>query len=205
MIFLREGKLGYFHILVKMVSAHTLVKMVNVLRMKKDQRVAMLYSENKPILPNWLNCMIFVLSTPKANLQCSKIYGIDSKQKSSNKMKPQYWAQLGQTHCLCSWTDLSSLSSVDTLPHTVTHTHANWQLELKEHLKSQRRTLQKKIPLLVARWWFCGYLPDVKFERNYRAGTGVCFPKSFHWHLWRVRKHYMALAGWVWKENTFLR
>jgi hypothetical protein len=51
LIFLREGKLGYFHILVKMVSAHTLVKMVNVLRMKKDQRVAMLYSKTSPFYP----------------------------------------------------------------------------------------------------------------------------------------------------------
>lgn len=149
--------------------------------------------------------MIFVLSTPKANLQYSKIYGIDSKQKSSNKMKPQYWTQLGQTHCLCSWTDLSSMSACGHSPtHSNSHTHGHWQLELKQHRKIQRRTLQKKILLLVAGWWLCGYWPAVKFERNYRAGTGMCFSKSLHWHLWRMRKHYMALAGWVWKDNTFI-
>lgn len=88
---------------------------------------------------------------------------------------------------------------VDTPTHGNSHTHGNWHLELKQHLKIQSRTLQKKILLLVAGQWLCGYWPNVTFERNSRAGTGVCFSRSFHWHLWRMRKHYMALAEWFLK------
>lgn len=139
MIFLREGKLGHFHKLVKMVSAHTLVKMVTVLRMKRDQRLTMLYSENKPILPSWLNCMIFVLSIFKANLQCSKVYGIDLKQKSNNS-ETSILGSVG-ANTLPVFVDwfiiLVSMWTLSPHTHTVTHTHGNWQLELKQHLKIQ--------------------------------------------------------------------
>lgn len=94
---------------------------------------------------------------------------------------------------------------VETPTHSDSHTPGNWQLELKQNLKIQGRTLQKKNLLLVAGQWLCGYWPNVKFESNIQDRNRCVLFKSFHWHLWRMRKHYMALAGWFWKENTFLR
>lgn len=48
----REQRLGYFHELVTVVNGHTLVKVVNVLGVKKDQLLVTLFSENRPILFN---------------------------------------------------------------------------------------------------------------------------------------------------------
>lgn len=101
----------------------------------------------------------------KANLQCSKIYGIDLKQKSSNNETSILGSVGADTlPVFVDWFII--FVPMWTLSHTVTHTYGNWQLELKQHLKIQSRTLQKKILLLVAGQWLCSYWPNVKFERN---------------------------------------